>query len=149
MCVFAELAYNRGLATPPFFVTRIQGMNYYSDGIASESESCCQRQPLEEQLAGSAKIKDSILGIVDGRFFLGQRLAARAQLRFGLGIVRSVTPGSHDAANGEGGEEEDEQYDGVCEVYNGQKTLGFMLGNPMTMAVVFHVDCSRGIIEGC
>ena len=148
MCIIADLAYDCGLATPPFLIARIQRMNYYSNSIAGQSKGRCQRQPLKEQLARSAEIKKSILG-VGGCFLLGQRLAARAQLWFSVAVVGCVTPGSQDAAKGKGGEEEEEQYDWVCEVNNGQKTLGFVFGNPVTMSVVFHVDCGRGIIEGC
>lgn len=72
-----DLAYDSGLSTPPFLLARIQSVDDYSDGIANKREGSPQSQPLEQQLARSAEVKESII-VLKRSLLFRQRFTTRA-----------------------------------------------------------------------
>lgn len=75
--VVIDLAYDSGLSTPPFLLARIQSVDDYSDGIANKREGSPQSQPLEQQLARSAEVKESII-VLKRSLLFRQRFTTRA-----------------------------------------------------------------------
>lgn len=106
-------AYHNISAAPPLDIALDQGMKYVLCAIGDEGDSSKGRQPGEQQFSRLAEIQLGGLGVFLIVMVGWQGLASRTCL---LGTVKRLgrlrTCG-HDAAHGEGGEEEDEQDQGI------------------------------------
>jgi hypothetical protein len=113
-----SLAYHDRFACPPLLLGHDQRMRNDEDRVANEGEGRGQRDPFKDALLRLGDIVvDGFFDKVAGWVGRGQRLASRAG-GGGLGDI-SIRIRGGNAADGEGGQEEDEQENGIGILHDG------------------------------